>query len=142
MNPLTKLIVISMIICGVVISASATDVIDLSTIGKKPVIEPVSLPRYTTYTPLVGNMENASPTGVLDLSTLNQKATTSNVQATPLGGTKPITVTPSFSVMNANITSGANSVYSPAITLNGSNLNYLVPNVTVYTPPIAIFGGA
>lgn len=145
MKTLTVLIVLSLLIVGAVSAASAEGVISLSTLGKTTTtIEPVQLPRLTPYTPSITTFsDNLSPAiGVLDLSTLGKATSRSPINARLLTGSKPITFTPSIAIMNANVTSGANTVYTPAHALAGAAINYLNPNATVYTPPIAIFGGA
>jgi hypothetical protein len=115
--------------------ASAADVLDLSTLNKKPVMDIVQLPRLsptmptTAATALGGNAN----TNVLDLSTLGKKAAL-NVTTTNIEGPSPITVTPMFAVKNGNASNQAGSVYTlPQAISSGTN---------VYTPPIAIFGGA
>lgn len=145
MKTLTMLIVLSLFIAGAVSAASAAGVLDLSTLGKTTTtMEPVKLPRLTAYTPSITSYsDNLSPVvGVLDLSTLGKAVSRSTINARVLTGAKPITITPAIAIMNANVTSGANTVYTPAHALAGAQINNLIPNATIYTPPIAIFGGA
>jgi len=127
-------IVISMLLLGTM-AAVAVNVNDLSTIGKKPVIEPISLPRLTSFTPTYIS-PNASPSGMapIELSTLLRKQTASSVPPRALGSATPITVTPGFSIRNANVTGLANSVITPSQAIRA--------NATVITPTFAIFGGA
>jgi len=70
----------------------------------------------------------------MDLSTLGKKAV-STVPATALMGATPITITPMFAVRNANTSNLAGStVFTLPQAVSSGN--------SVYTPPIAIFGGA
>jgi hypothetical protein len=80
-------------------------------------------------TALGGGVKSA----VLDLSTLGKKYNMS-MTATMIRGPNPITVTPMFSVMNLNMTGEANTVFTLP--------QAIAANPQVYTPPIAIFGGA
>lgn len=123
------------ILAGTAFMASAADVLDLSTLNKKPVMDVVQLPRLSPTLPtspattLGGNVN----TNVLDLSTLGRKAAL-NITATNIRGATPITVTPMFAVKNGNASNQAGSVYTlPQAISSGT---------TVYTPPIAVFGGA
>jgi hypothetical protein len=77
----------------------------------------------------LGNNETRK---VLDLSTLGKK--TKSVAATEIKGATPVTVTPMFSVKNKNVTTEASTVFTMPQAVSS--------NATVYTPPIAIFGGA
>jgi len=120
--------------------ASASDVLDLSTLGKKPVIDPVSLPRVSSTMP-TSTGQAATAYVPLDLSTLG-KVNKPKIDPLVIQGSTPITVTPMFSIRNGNISSGTNTVVTPAHALAGPEINYLTPQTTVYTPPIAIFGGA
>ncbi len=133
------LIVLLMFMAGLQM-ASASDVMDLSTLGKKPVIDPVALPRISSTMPTSAGQ--AAPAYIpLDLSTLG-KVNKPVIDPTVIKGPTPITITPMFSIRNGNITSGSNTVVTPAHALRGPDINYLTPRTTVYTPPIAIFGGA
>ncbi|ABK15002.1 MAG: hypothetical protein H5T42_08275 [Methanothrix sp.] len=115
--------------------AGAIDVIHLSTLDET---EAVSLPMISQYTPAISNV---SP-DVVQLSTLGKKIQRSTVEPKELSAAKPVTITPSFAIMNANITAGTNTIITMPQALSGAQINYLRPNVTVWTPPIAIFGGA
>ncbi|MGB9902925.1 hypothetical protein [Methanothrix sp.] len=130
----TMILAVSLMLVSV-ITAGAIDVIHLSTLDKT---ETVSLPRISPYTPAISN---ASP-GVVQLSTLGRKIQRSTIEPKELSAAKPVTITPSFAIMNANITAGTNTVITMPHALAGAQINYLRPNVTVWTPPIAIFGGA
>lgn len=135
MKLILSVFVVTALLAGTAFMASAADVLDLSTLNKKPVMDIVQLPRLsptmptTAATALGGNAN----TNVLDLSTLGKKAAL-NVTTTNIGGPSPITVTPMFAVKNGNASNQAGSVYTlPQAISSGTN---------VYTPPIAIFGGA
>jgi hypothetical protein len=71
--------------------------------------------------------------GMVDLSTLGKKVAPS-MPATVIKGPTPITVTPSFAIKNLNITGVANTIFTMPEAVTG--------NPTVWTPDIAIFGGA
>ncbi len=135
MRLILSVFVVSVLLLGMATMVNAADVLDLSTLNKKPVMDVVQLPRLsptlptTTATTLGGNMNG----NVLDLSTLGKKAAL-NVTAINIRGASPITVTPMFAVKNGNASNQAGSVYTlPQAISSGT---------TVYTPPIAIFGGA
>jgi len=135
MKFILTVLVVSAILAGALATASAQNVIDLSTLGKKGNLEPIALPRLTATMPTIpptalGGNANAD---VLDLSTLGKKAA-SSVAATTIKGATPITVTPSFSITNMNVTAEANTVFTLP--------QAIAANPLVYTPPIAIFGGA
>lgn len=130
----TVLLAVSLMLVSV-LTAGAVDAIHLSTLDNTEV---VSLPRISPYTPA---MSNASP-GVVQLSTLGRKIQRPTIEPKALAAAKPVTITPSFAIMNANITAGTNTIITMPHALSGAQLNYLRPNVTVWTPPIAIFGGA
>jgi hypothetical protein len=134
MKLILTLFVVTVLLASVAITASAVDVLDLSTLGKKPNIEAVSLPRLSPTMPTIAPTALGGLKGnVLDLSTLGKKALL-NVNTTVIKGAAPITVTPMFAVKNTNVTNQAGSV----ITLPQA----ISANPSVYTPPIAIFGGA
>lgn len=138
----TIFLAISLVLVSVALTVTATEVISLSTLDK---IEPVSLPRLSPYTSGIGYasaIDNASPAGAVQLSTLVRKAQRAAIEPKALAAAKPVTITPSFAIMNANITAGTNTVVTMPHALSGSQINYLRPNVTIWTPPIAIFGGA
>jgi hypothetical protein len=137
MKSVLSIFAITVLLACAIYSASAADVLDLSTLNRKAAtqMEPVKLPQVSATMPAIapksvgGNTDKA----VLDLSTLGKKAQT-NVSATSITGANPITVTPSFSIKNSNTTSVAGSVITMPQAVQAS--------ATVYTPPIAIFGGA
>ena len=135
MKLILTVFVITVLLASVAVTASAADVLDLSTLGKKPSREPVSLPQLSPTMPTIAPtaLGGSSRTDVLDLSTLGKKAQT-DVSATNIKGASPVTITPMFAVKNPDVTNQAGSVFtlSQAISANPS----------VYTPPIAIFGGA
>ncbi len=124
------------ILFAIIIAVSGQGPIDLSTLGKKPVIEPVKLPRLSPTMPTIppaalgGNMDRT----VIDLSTLSKKSMMPAVPATLIRGSTPITVTPSFSIKNTNITGTASTIFTLPQAISA--------NATVYTPAFAIFGGA
>jgi hypothetical protein len=135
MRLILAVLVVSALLAGTLATVSAVDVLDLSTLGKKPTIQPVSLPILSPTMPtipptLVGG--TAKP-GMVDLSTLGKKVAPS-MNATVIKGPTPVTVTPSFAIKNMNITSVANTVFTMP--------EAVTANPTVWTPDIAIFGGA
>lgn len=135
MKLILTVLVVTVLLASAAVTASAADVLDLSTLGNKPSIEPVSLPKVSPTMPTVaptslgGNLNS----NVLDLSTLGKKAQL-DVNTTMIKGPSPVTVTPMFSVKNSNVTNQAGSVFTLPQAISAST--------TVYTPPIAIFGGA
>lgn len=136
MKAFLAILVVSVLFGGFLASASAQDVLDLSTLGKKPTAAPVALPSLSAAMPttspsaLGGNVK----TEVLDLSTLGKKALVPDVNATLIKGATPVTVTPSFAIKNMNITTEANTVFTLP--------QAIAANAGVYTPPIAIYGGS
>jgi len=135
MKLILTVFVVAVLLASVAITASAADVLDLSTLGKKPSIEAVSLPKVSPAMPTIapnalgGNLNS----NVLDLSTLGKKAQL-DANATMIKGASPITITPMFAVKNADVTNQAGSVFTLPQAISA--------NPSVYTPPIAIFGGA
>ena len=135
MRFILSIFVVSVLLAGTAIMANAADVLDLSTLNKKPVMDVVQLPRLsptlptTPATTLGGNVNG----NVLDLSTLGKKAAL-NINTTNIRGASPITVTPMFAVKNENASNQAGSVYTLPQAISSGTI--------VYTPPIAIFGGA
>jgi hypothetical protein len=131
---LTVFVVTVLLACAAV-TASAADVIALSTLGNKPSLEAVSLPQVSPTMPTVA----PTPLGdnltgnVLDLSTLGKKAQL-DTTATVIKGASPVTITPMFAVKNADVTNQAGTVFTLPQAISAS--------ASVYTPPIAIFGGA
>ncbi len=135
MRLILTIFAVSVLLAGVVAMASAADVLDLSTLNKKPAQQVMSLPLLSPTMPTIpptalGGSEN---TQVTDLSTLGKKASTS-VPATMISSANPVTITPGFAIKNTNITSEAGTVFTLPQAISAS--------ATVYTPPIAIFGGA
>lgn len=135
MRFILSVLVVSVLLASMVFTASAADVLDLSTLNRKPVMDVVQLPRLsptmptTPATALGGNLKG----DVLDLSTLGKKAEL-GLNATTIKGATPVTVTPMFAVKNEEVGNQAGSVYT---------LPQAIPSGTiVYTPPFAIFGGA
>lgn len=135
MKAILTLTVVLMLFAGVMAAAAADGVLDLSTLNKKPV-STVALPRLTPTMPTnytTNYLGSQTAKGVLDLSTLGKKYTTT-VATTVIKGPTPITVTPSFTIRNNNVTSIANDIITQPQAISA--------NTTIYTPPIAIFGGA
>ena len=135
MKLILTIFVITVLLAGVIAAASAADVLDLSTLGKKTSIPAISLPQVSANMPTIaptalgGNVKR----NVLDLSTLGKKASL-NKAATVIKGPTPVTITPMFATRNANVTNQAGDVYTLPQAISA--------NASVYTPPIAIFGGA
>jgi hypothetical protein len=133
---LTTFVVLA-ILGGVLAAASAQGVLDLSTLNKKhqQAMQPIILPQLTPMMPTTPAtaLGGQSATNAIDLSTLGKKYNTS-MATTIIKGPNPITVTPMFSVMNMNMTGQANTVFTLP--------QAVAANPQVYTPPIAIFGGA
>jgi hypothetical protein len=135
MRLVLAVLVVSALLACTLATASAADVVDLSTLGKKPTIQPVALPMLSPTMPTIPPilLGGTAKPGMVDLSTLGKKLEPS-MPTTVIKGPKPITVTPSFSIRNMNITSLANTVFTMPEAISA--------NPTVWTPPIAIFGGA
>lgn len=138
MKILLTVIVISMLFAGVLAAAGADGVLDLSTLGKKNT-EAINIPATSLGTSNVpatqlGGKTTTTQTQALDLSTLGRKRAESTVPPVVIKGPSPITVTPMFSIKNSNITTEAGTVITLPQAVGANN--------TVYTAPIAIFGGA
>ncbi|MCK9441321.1 MAG: hypothetical protein M0Q13_07860 [Methanothrix sp.] len=135
MKLILTLFVVTVLLASVAVTASAADVLDLSTLGKKPSIEPISLPRLSPTMPTIAatSLGGSQNSDVLDLSTLGKKALL-NVSTSMIKGASPVTITPMFAVKNTNVTNQAGSVYTLPQAISATP--------SVYTPPIAIFGGA
>jgi hypothetical protein len=124
------------ILFAIIMVVSGQGPVDLSTLGSKPVMEPVKLPMLSPTMPTIPptalsvNLNRA----VIDLSTLSQKSMMPAMPAMVIKGPTPITVTPSFAIRNTNITGTANTVFTLPQAISA--------NATVYTPAFAIFGGA
>ncbi|MEI8003119.1 MAG: hypothetical protein WCG94_02165 [Methanothrix sp.] len=130
------ILIVTVLLASVAFTASAADVLDLSTLGNKPSsIEAVSLPRLSPTMPTIaptslgGNFNK----NVRDLSTLGNNAQT-DATATMIKGSSPVTITPMFAIKNSNVTNQAGSVFTLPQAISAS--------ASVYTPPFAIFGGA
>ena len=135
MKLILTVIVVSVFLAGVMSLASAADVLDLSTLNKKPILETIALPQVSPNMPTIAPIALAGDEKkeVLDLSTLGRKAEL-NVSATLIKGANPVTITPMFAVKNTNVTTRAGTVFTLPLAISA--------NASVYTPPIAIFGGA
>jgi hypothetical protein len=139
MKAILTISVVLMLFAGVIAAAGADGVIDLSTLGKKQNSEPVVLPKLTPTMPTnytTNYLGAQTSRAVLDLSTLGKKKLAPVVPGVTIKGPTPITVTPWFSIRNANanITTEANTIFTLPQAISG--------NTTIYTPPFAIFGGA
>lgn len=135
MKVIITISIVLILFAGVISAVGAEGVIDLSTLGKKS-SEPIALPRLTptmptNYTTTYLGSQTSKP--VIDLSTLGKVKTVSAVAGVELKGATPITITPGFSIRNANITNEANTIFT---------LPHAISANTLYTPPFAIFGGA
>ncbi|MCX6672893.1 MAG: hypothetical protein NTY37_03845 [Methanothrix sp.] len=129
------ILIIAVLLASAAVTASAADVLDLSTLGKKPSIEAVSLPRLSPTMPTIAptSLGGSLKSNVLDLSTLGKKAQL-DATTTMIKGASPVTITPMFAIKNGNVTNQAGSVFTLPQAISA--------NASVYTPPIAIFGGA
>jgi hypothetical protein len=135
MKLILTVFVVTVLLASVILSASAADVLDLSTLGKKPSLEAVSLPQLSPTMPTIAPtaLGSSSKTDVLDLSTLGKKVQT-NVSSTTIKGASAVTITPMFAVKNPDVTNQAGSIFTLPQAISASP--------SVYTPPFAIFGGA
>ncbi|OPY50715.1 MAG: hypothetical protein A4E49_02606 [Methanosaeta sp. PtaU1.Bin112] len=135
MKLILTLFVVAILLASAAVTASAADVLELSTLGKKTSVEAVTLPRLSPTMPTISptSLGGKQDTNVLDLSTLGKKTQT-NANASMIKGAAPVTVTPMFSVKNGNVTNQAGSVFTLPQAVAAAP--------SVYTPPIAIFGGA
>ncbi len=135
MKSILTVFVVTVFLAGIMALASAADVVDLSTLNKKSSLEAISLPQLSPNMPTIAPTALGSnmKSNVVDLSTLGKKAQ-SNVTATMITGAAPVTITPMFAVMNTNTNSEAGTVFTLPQAIS--------PTASVYTPPIAIFGGA
>lgn len=135
MKLILTVFVVTVFLAGVMAAASAADVLDLSTLGKKPSMQAVSLPQVSQNMPTIapnalgGNVKS----NVLDLSTLGKKSVL-NATTTVIKGAAAVTITPMFAIKNGNAGNQAGSVRTLPQAISAS--------ASVYTPPIAIFGGA
>jgi hypothetical protein len=135
MRLILTVFVISVLLASFMAAASAADVLDLSTLNKKPAQQVMALPQVSPTMPTIPPtaLGGSVNTQVEDLSTLGKKAT-SSVPATLISGANPVTFTPSIAVKNTNVTSEAGTIFTLPLAISA--------NATIYTPPIAIFGGA
>jgi len=127
---------VSVLFAGVLAMAGAADVLELSTLNKKANLPTIVLPQLSATMPTIppaalGGKVNKE---VVNLSTLGRKAQTSSANATLIKGSNPITFTPMFAIKNANVINKAGTVFTLPQAISA--------NPRVYTPPIAIFGGA
>ena len=129
MKTILTITVILVLFAGIIAATAADGVLDLSTLTKKPV-STIALPQSTPAINYTANYLGSKTTKeVLDLSTLGKKFT-STVAATLIKGPTPITVTPSFTIRNSNVTSAASDIITQP--------QAVTKNTTIYTPPIAI----
>lgn len=135
MRLVLAVLVVSALLACTLATASGLDVLDLSTLGKKPTIQPIALPLLSPTMPTIPptSLGGTAKPALVDLSTLGKKLEPS-MPTTVIKGPTPVTVTPSFSITNMNITNMANTVFTMP--------EAITANPTVWTPPIAIFGGA
>ncbi len=158
MKSILTVFVVTILLACVSVTASAADALDLSTLSNKPSIEAVSLPKVSPTMPAMAPtsqpkieavflpktlpaMPTMAPThlggslelNVSDLSTLGKNAQL-DAAATMIKGPSPVTVTPMFAIKNGNVANQAGSVFTLPQAISA--------NIIVYTPPIAIFGGA
>jgi len=137
MKLILTVFVVLVLMAGVLATASAEGVLDLSTLNKKQAaaMQPIVLPQLTPMMPTIAPtaLGGQSNSNAIDLSNLGKKYSTT-MAATMIKGPNPITVTPMFSIMNINMTGQANTVFTLP--------QAVAANPQVYTPPIAIFGGA
>jgi hypothetical protein len=130
MKAILILSVVLMLFAGVIAVSAADGALDLSTLTKKPV-STIALPQSTPAINYAAANYLGSKTTkeVLDLSTLGKKFT-STVATTFIKGPTPITVTPSFTIRNSNVTSAASDIITQP--------QAVTKNTTIYTLPIAI----
>ena len=135
MKLILTVFVVTVLLASTAVTASAADVIALSTLGNKPSVEAVSLPQVSPTMPTIAPtpLGDNLTSNVLDLSTLGKKAQL-DTTATVIKGASPVTITPMFAVKNADVTNQAGTVFTLPQAISAS--------ASVYTPPIAIFGGA
>ena len=135
MKVLINVLIVSILFTSILV-VSGVGIIDLSTLGNRPTVQPLMLPQLSPTMPTIpptalgGNVNVA----VVDLSTLGRKSMQPMTAATVIKAGTPITYTPNIAIKNMNITTIANTVFTPSQAISA--------NATVYTPPFAIFGGA
>ncbi|MHC1631970.1 MAG: hypothetical protein ACXQT4_06795, partial [Methanotrichaceae archaeon] len=119
-------VIASMLLVGMI---AAEDPVNMSSLGKKPVIEPIMI-KYTPHATGIGTVS------AVDVRTLGNAfgtfATTQSREPLSLSGPTPITYTPSIAISMSNVTSSTVRVYTPF---------FSVGNITIATPPMMIFGG-
>ncbi len=135
MKVLLSVLIVTVLFASILV-VSGVNMIDLSTLGNRPVLQPVMLPQISPTMPTIpptglGGNVNMS---VVDLSTIGRTSMKPMTAATVIKAGTPITFTPIIAIKNMNITSLAYTVYTPPQAISA--------NATVYTPPFAIFGGA
>ena len=92
---------------------------------------------------LLTGLSIAAEREVIDLSTLGKAKYTAGIEPTDLSGIKPIVYTPSFSISRSTVSEiSSYSVYTPSFAVFSPTISYSQRQVTVFTPPIALFGGA
>ena len=131
MRTLTAVLIVLSLFAGI-IAVAGQEVIDLSTLNKKPTnIATINLDVKQTRSATTNQ-------AILDLSTLNKKLVLSNANLVILTGPAPTTITPMFSIRNANLSSSeANTVYTPFFAIRNTNVSANGPDV-VFTLPVAI----
>lgn len=135
MKSILTVFVATVFLSAIIGAASAADVLDLSTLNKASKADAITLPPLSPTMPTIapttlgGNVKS----NVMDLSTLGKKVE-STAPATSIKGASPITITPMFAVKNANAGNIGGTVFTlPQAISSGAS---------VFTPAIAIFGGA
>ena len=92
---------------------------------------------------LLTGLSMAAEREVIDLSTLGKERYTSGIEPVDLSGITPITYTPSFAISRSTLTEVSSySVYTPSFAVYRPTISYSQRQVTIFTPPIALFGGA
>jgi hypothetical protein len=80
---------------------------------------------------------------VIDLSTLGKARYTSGIEPVNLSGITPITYTPAIAISRGSVDDVSSySVYTPSFAVHRPTISYSQRKVTVFTPAIALFGGA
>jgi hypothetical protein len=130
MKAILTVTVVLMLFAGVITAAAADGVLDLSSLNKKPVSTIVLPQSASTINYAAANYLGSKTTKeVLDLSTMGKKFT-STVATTLIKGPTPITITPSITIRNNNVTSVASDIITQP--------QAVTKNTTLYTLPIAI----
>jgi hypothetical protein len=133
MKAFLMIIVVSMFL-GLV-AADAEGVVNLSTLGRSST-DTIGIPSTSSSASniAVTMLGEKTVPEVLDLSTLGKKTVESTTPPVMITGPSPITFTPMFAIQNQNVTTVAGTVFTLPQAISS--------NATVYTPPIAIFGGS